>query len=128
MRCSVKPRDRIFAKGYGFLSFAKKSSKNIGKNISINLSGKYSWKVLDHAKESATDFLKTASKRATQKTAEPTGDLFGNKIADWITKVSKTLQQINSEAVTNEHVKEIHKERYVSSEERQKVIDDVRLM
>ena len=36
MRYSVQPRDRIFAKGYGFLSFAK----NMGKNISKNLSGK----------------------------------------------------------------------------------------
>ena len=30
----VQPRDRIFVKGYGFLSFAK----NIGKNIGINKS------------------------------------------------------------------------------------------
>ena len=37
-RYSIKPRDRIFVKGYGFLSFAK----NIGKNISKNLTGKYS--------------------------------------------------------------------------------------
>ena len=40
MRYSVQPRDRIFVKGYGFLSFAKNMSKNIGKNISKNLSGK----------------------------------------------------------------------------------------
>ena len=35
-------RDRIFAKGCGFLSFAKNVGKNIGKNISKNMSGKYS--------------------------------------------------------------------------------------
>ena len=34
MRYSVQPRDRIFVKGYGFLSFAKNMSKNIAKNIS----------------------------------------------------------------------------------------------
>ena len=34
MRYSVKPRDEIFAKGYGFLFFAKIMGKNIGKNIS----------------------------------------------------------------------------------------------
>ena len=34
MRYSVQPRDRIFVKGYGFLSFAKNMSKNIGKKIS----------------------------------------------------------------------------------------------
>ena len=43
-RYSVQPRDRIFVKGYGFISFAK----NIGKNISKNLSGKYSQKLLVH--------------------------------------------------------------------------------
>ena len=34
MRYSVQPRDRIFVKGYGFLSFTKNMSKNIAKNIS----------------------------------------------------------------------------------------------
>ena len=38
-------------------------------------------KPLDHAKQSATDVFKTASKRATQKTAKATVDLIGNKIA-----------------------------------------------
>ena len=32
MRYSVKPRDQIFVKGYGFLSFAKNIGKSIGKN------------------------------------------------------------------------------------------------
>ena len=36
-RYSVQPRDRIFAKGYGFLSFAENMDKNIGKNITKNL-------------------------------------------------------------------------------------------
>ena len=38
--------------------------------------------------------LKLLSKRAIQTTAEPTGDLFGNKIADKIMQVSKTLHRI----------------------------------
>ena len=78
---SVQPRDQIFVKGYGFLSFAKNMGKHIGKNISKNLSSKYSQKILDHAKHSATDALKTVSKRAIQKTGEATSDLIGNKIA-----------------------------------------------
>ena len=52
---SVQFRDRIFVKGYGFLCFAKNMSKNIGKNVSKNLCGKYSQKLLDHAKQSAAD-------------------------------------------------------------------------
>ena len=35
-RYSVQSRNRIFLKGYGFLSFAKNLAKNIGKNISKN--------------------------------------------------------------------------------------------
>ena len=53
----------MFAKGYEFLSFAKNISKNIGKNVSKNLARKYSQKLLDHAKQPATDALKTASKK-----------------------------------------------------------------
>ena len=60
---SVQPRERIFVKGYEFLSFAKNMSTNIGKNISKNLSGKYSQRHFDQATESATDELKTTSKR-----------------------------------------------------------------
>ena len=81
MRYFIKPRDRIYVKGYEFLSFAK----NMGKN----LSNKHGQKLLDSAKKSTTDAIKTASKRAIQKTAEATGDLIGNKIADKITSVSK---------------------------------------
>ena len=84
-------------------------------------------KLFDHAKKSATDALKTSLKRLIQKTAEETGDLIGNKIADRITKVSKRFQQNNSETVTHEHDKEIPKERYISPEQRQKIIDDLRL-
>ena len=51
-------------------------------------------KILDHVKQSATDALKTTSKN--QNTAEATGDLIGNKIADKITKVSRNSQQNNS--------------------------------
>ena len=61
-RYSVQPREQIFVKGYGFLSFAKNMVKSIGKNESKNLSGKYSQKFLNHAKQSATDTLKAAQK------------------------------------------------------------------
>ena len=47
----------------------------MGKNI-----GKYSQTLLHDAKQSATDVLKTSSKRVIPKTTEPTGDLIGNKI------------------------------------------------
>ena len=81
MRYSIEPRDRIYVKGHGFLSFAK--------NMGTHLSNKYSQKLLDTAKASATDAVKTASKRAIQKTAKATADLIGNEIADKITSVSE---------------------------------------
>ena len=37
--------------------------KYVGKNIIKNVSGKYSQKLLDRIKQSATDALKTSSKR-----------------------------------------------------------------
>ena len=70
------------------------------KNISKNLSNKCSQKFLDHAKLCATDALKTSSQRAIQKTAKETSNLIRNKIADKITRVSKTSPKNTSE--TNE--------------------------
>ena len=81
MRYSIEPRDRIYVKQYGFFPFLK----IIGKN----LSNKYGQKLIDSAKKSTIDAIKTASKRAIQKTAPATGDLIGNKIVDKITSVSK---------------------------------------
>ena len=119
MRYSIEPRDRIYVKGYGFLSFAK----NMGKS----LSNKYGQKLLDSAKKSTTDAIKTASKRAIQKTAEATGDLIGNKIADKITSILNKKSSNNDDAEENVEIT-THKKRYVSPEERQQIIDELRLV
>ena len=124
MRYSVQPRDRIVVKGYGCLSFVKNIGENIGKNMNRNLSGKYSHKILDHPKQSVTKLLQ---KEQLKKTAEATGDLIGNKIANRIMTVSKNSQQNNLETVTNENDKEIPKERYISKEEGQEIIHELRL-
>ena len=52
----------------------------------------------------------------------------GNKIFNKITGGSKNSSKNNSETVTNEHDKEIPKERHISSEERQRIIDEMRLI
>ena len=44
-------------------------------------------KLLNRAKKSTTDALKTDSKRAIQKTEESTGDLVSNKTANKITSM-----------------------------------------
>ena len=76
-------------------------------------------------KKSATDAVKTASKRAIQKTAEATSDLIGNKIADKITSVFKKKSNNNN----NDDVElATHRKRYISPEERQQIIDKLRLV
>ena len=107
MRHSIEPRDIIYVKGYGFLSFAK----NMGKK----LSNKYSEKLLNKAKKYTTDAIKTASKRAIQKTTEAADDLIGNKTADQITSVltelhSKKTQKNKSEA-DSDNMKDVQKKR-----------------
>ena len=84
---SVQPRDWIFVKGYRFLSFAKPMGKNIGKNVIKSLRGKYSQKLLDHAKQSTTVGLKISSKWVIQKQQRQLMIWIGNKIADKIRKV-----------------------------------------
>ena len=53
--------------------------------------------------------------------AKATGDLIGNKIADKITKVPRSLLQNNKEMINNDN--ELLKERYVLPKERQEIID-----
>ena len=63
-----------------------------------------------------------------QKIVKATGNLAGDKVVDAMMKVPKTSQQNNSETVTNENDKEIPKERYISPNERQKIIAYLRLI
>ena len=93
------------------------------------LSNKYGQKLLDSAKKSTTDAIKTASKRAIQKTAEATGDLIGNKIADKITSVSKkSTKELKNNETQVDVERTTHKKRYISPEERQQIIDELRLV
>ena len=118
MRYSIEPRDRIYVKGYGFLSFAK----NMGKS----LSNKYGQKLIDSAKKSTTDT--TASKRAIQKTAEATSDLISHKIADKIASASKRSNNNNDDDDDDSLELTTHKIRYISPEERQQIINELRLV
>ena len=124
MRYSIEPRDIIYViyvKGHGFLSFAK----NMGKS----LSNKYGQKRFDSAKKSTTDAIKTTSKKAIQKTEEATGDLIGNKIADKIISVSKKpAKELANDETEEDLERATIKKRYISPEERQQIIDELRLV
>ena len=108
MRYPIEPRERRYVKGYGFMSFAR------------NFSDKYSKSLMDKGINVSKKFAKTAGKRILKKSAEATGDLIGNKIADKITSASKKSQ--------NKVNNGILKERYIPPKERQKIIDELRLI
>ena len=129
MRYWIEAKNRIYVKGYGFLSFAKNMGTHATK-IAKNLSNKYSQKLLDSAKKSTADATKTASKRAIQKTAEATGVLIGNKIADKITSVSKKSDANieMQEGADSSNDENILKKWYISPEERQQIIVELRLV
>ena len=81
MRYSTEPRFRKYVKGYGFLSFSRKFNNKYGK------------KLMDNATKTGIDDAKTASERVVQKTAEATGDLIENKIADKIISIGKPKEK-----------------------------------
>ena len=76
---SIEPRRRIFVKGYGLLSFARKYKKQL---LGTGL-----------------DSLKTASKQVVHKVGEFLGNkvFLGNKITDTVTKSNndKFLKEMN---------------------------------
>ena len=106
MRYSTEPRFRKYVKGYGFLSFSRKFDDKYGK------------KLMDIATKTGMNTAKTASKRAVQKTAEATGDLIENKIADRITSIGKPKEKEKTEEI---------EEIYIPPERRQPIINDLRL-
>ena len=81
-------------------------------------SDKYGKKLMDTATKTGIDAAKIASKRLVQKTAEATGDLIGNEIADKITSVGKSKEKGETKKV---------EKIYIPPEKRQQITDDVRL-
>ena len=115
MKYSTELMDRIYVKGYGFLSFAK--------NIGQSLSNKYGQKLLDSSKKFTTDATKT------KKTAEAASDLIGNKSADKITSVSKkSTKELPNDKTEVDVEKTTPEKRYISPEERQEIIDELKLV
>ena len=98
------------------------------KNIGKNLSNKHGQKLLDSAKKSTTDAIKTTLKRAIQKAVEATDDLIGNKIADKITSVSKKSSTEHSKNYDANTEIEVPRKRYISPEEKRQIIDELRLL
>ena len=88
-----------------------------------SLSNKYGQKLL---LRNFFETIKIASKRTIQKTAEATGDLISNKITDKIASVS--TKKSTKELHNNDEDVEITtpKKRYISPEERQQIIEELK--
>ena len=88
----------------------------MGKYITENLTAKYSHKLLDHAKQSATEALKSASRSAIQKT------LLIKSLIE-LQKAQKIPPQNSSETAKNEPKNggfdnKITKQKFISPEQR----------
>ena len=122
MRHSLEPAYRKYVQDYSFLSLARKFGDKYGKKLMNTATkvgtSKYGKKVIYTTKKQGSEFVKTAGKRIVQKSAEPTGDLIGNKIADKITSLGKLK---NKERETNEE------EIIIPPEKKQQIINDLRL-
>lgn len=99
MRYSIEPRERRYFSGHGFLSLAKRFGDKFG----------------DRLIKQAQDTGKVVAKRALSKTAEATGDLIGNKIADKISSPKNVAQKTTEEI-------------YIPPTKRQQIIDELKLI
>ena len=92
MRYSIESKERRYVKGYGFLSFARNFGNKYGKKLmntaiktGTSFNSMYGKKLTDTAIKTGKDFATIAGKKIVHESAEATGDLIGNKIADKIT-------------------------------------------
>ena len=66
------------------------------------MKNKYGKKILDNSLSAGKDFAKIAGKKVLTKSAEATGDLIGNKIADRITKSDRNKEQKENDRIMEE--------------------------
>ena len=137
MRYSLEPHYRRYVQGQGFMSFARNignkygksmiSSKNVrkifDKSLDVGKSMKKNGKkILYNSLSAGKDFAKIAGKKVLTKSAEATGDLIGNKIADRKTKSAR-----NKEEKENDRIMEETQEIIIPPEKREQIVKDLKL-
>ena len=136
MRYSLESHYRKYVQGQGFMSFAKNignkygkkifdkslSAKALGSAVDVgkSMKKKYGKKILDNSLRAGKDFAKIAGKKVLTKSAEATGDLIGNKIADRITKSNKAQKE-------DDRIMEETQEIIIPPEKREQIIKDLKL-
>ena len=149
MRHSLEPEYRKYVKGYGFLSFARNFGDIYGKKLmntaiktDTNFHSKYRKKLIDTAIKTSKDLAKIAGKKIIYKSAEATGYLVGNKIADKITSMGRS-KELRAEALgpavgsavkprskkekDETNIMEERQEIYIYLEKREQIIKDIKL-
>ena len=128
MRYSLESRYRRYVQGQGFMSFARNIGNKYGKELfdksidvgkSMKKNGK---KILDNSLSPGKDFAKIPGKKVLTKSAEATGDLIGNKIADRITKSTRNKDQKEDDRIMEET-----QELFIPPEKRERIIRDLKL-
>ena len=135
MTYSKNNQIRKYVQGYGFISFARYFGSKYGKKI-LNKGFSTSTRIKDSSskfnqskygqalKKQGTEFGKIASKKIIQKSAEATGDLIGSKIANKITSGNI----LHSSKVKEKPQEAIEEEIIIPSHQREKIINDLRLL
>ena len=125
MRYSLEPHYRRYVQGQGFMSFARNIGNKYGKKIfdvGKSMKKKYGKKILDNSLSAGKDFTKIVGKKVLTKSAEATGDLIGNKIADKITKSAR-----NKEQKEDDRIMEETQEIIIPPEKGEQIIRDLKL-
>ena len=86
------------------------------------MSNKYGRKILDKNIDAGQDFAKIAGKIVLHKSAEATGEMIGNKVADRITKSSRNKAQKEDDRIMEET-----QEIYIPPEKREQIVRDLKL-
>ena len=140
MRHSLEPEYTKYVKGYGFLSFARNFGDKYGKKLMntaiktcTNFNSKYGKKLTDTAIKTGKDFATIAGKKIVHKSAEATGDLIGNKIADKITlmghskELGPAVKPRSKKEKDETNIMEETQEIYIPPEKRKQIIKDLKL-
>ena len=97
MRYSLEPHYRRHVQGQGFM-------------------------IIDNSLSAGKDFAKIAGKKVLTKSAEATGDLIGNNIADRIAKNTRNKEQKEDDRIMKET-----QELIIPPEKREQIIKDLKL-
>ena len=131
MRHSLEPEYREYVKRYRFLSFARNFGDKYGRKLmntaiktGTNFNSKHGKKLTDTAIKKGKDFATIAGKKIIHESAEATGDLVGNKIADKITSMGKPRSKKEKDET---NIMEETQEIYIPPEKRNQIIKDLKI-